>query len=214
MINIGGQRIANLLPNGLIVTRAGKRATGKVLYLTFDDGPHEQFTKPILEILNANDARATFFCIGNNLSRNRALASQLVADGHLLANHSQAHQSFRTLSLKDQVREANECNQLISDIQQGDSRIFRAPQGILSLPLLFALKRQAWKIVHWSYDSMDYVKMSLDDHIKRFEQNPVIPGDIVLFHDDNQITVDLLALLLPEWKEAGYRFETVNALVN
>jgi len=211
MLNIGGEKIAKRLPNGLIVTHGKPKE--KSLYLTFDDGPNESFTVSICELLEKHDAKATFFCVGKSIEQNPEIARYLVEKGHLLANHSYNHLSFKTLTLQQQLAEADDCQTKIESICPGLPKIFRAPQGQLSPALLLKLKSQGWKIAHWSFDSLDYLQKSLEVQLEVFREKAVNSGDVLLFHDDNQIAIDILEVLLPEWQQQGFKFPTISELI-
>lgn len=211
MLNIGGEKIAKRLPNGLIVTHGKPKE--KSLYLTFDDGPNETFTVPICELLEKYNAKATFFCVGKSIEQNPDVAKYVVDKGHLLANHSYNHLSFKTLTLQQQMKEADDCQAKIESVCAGLPKIFRAPQGQLSTVLLLKLKSQGWKIAHWSFDSRDYLQQSLDRQLEIFRERSVSSGDVLLFHDDNQIAIDILEKLLPEWQQQGFKFPTISELI-
>ncbi len=212
MLNIGGEKIARRLPNGWIMTHGNPKE--KNLFLTFDDGPNDTFTVPVCELLEKFNARGTFFCVGKSIEDNPEIARYLVDKGHLLANHSFHHQAFKSLTLQQQMAEANDCQSRINSINPGQPKIFRAPQGQIDPALFLKLKSQGWKIVHWSFDSLDYLQRSLDQQLVIFRDKAIKNGDILLFHDDNQIAIDILEALLPVWKRQGYGFPTIAELVN
>lgn len=211
MFNVGGVKVATRLPNRWVATH-GKPGQ-RTLYLTFDDGPNPEYTLPVCDLLAQHGAKATFFCIGDHLAAHPEIARDTVARGHLLANHSLHHQGFRRLPLSDQIAEAEACQALIRAIDPLAPPVFRAPQGQLSLPLLFSLKRRGWHIVHWSLDAKDYLERPLADHLAIFTQRPAKDGDVLLFHDDGQTALNILREMLPRWKAEGFHFATVAPLV-
>ena len=211
MLNVGGERIARVVPNNLITTHGN--TSDRSLFLTFDDGPNEYFTIPICELLAKYHAKATFFCIGNNIKNSPDIARYLVDNGHMLGNHSYKHHAFYRLSLKDQLDEAKVCQLQIDAIDPGTTRIFRAPQGKLSVSTLIFLKLKGWKIVHWSYDTKDYLQHQLDEQLSIINSKPVQNGDIILFHDDSELALKLLEVCLPKWSKMGFHFKTVAELV-
>lgn len=211
MLNVGGTKVARWLPNRLVTTNGN--SANRSLYLTFDDGPDPKYTTAVCDLLQRYGVKASFFFIGENIRKYPDIARYVARCGHLLANHSLHHKSFVKLTLAEQLREAEACHELISQIIPHSQRIFRAPQGQLSIPLLLSLKRLNWKIVHWSADSFDYKHMSLAAQLEVFEKQPVENGDILLFHDDNQIAINILEHMLPRWQQEGFRFETVQELV-
>ena len=211
MINVGSLRVARLLPGRWITTR--NDGADRSLYLTFDDGPDPNYSLPICDLLDQFDVKATFFCVGKNLEKHPEIASEIVARGHLLGNHSNTHFGFSRLPLDHQVAEIQECQLCIQKVDGDSPKLFRAPQGRLGIRLLRKLKSLGWHIVHWSYDSKDYAKGDVDRQLSVFRDSPVKSGDIVLFHDDNQLAIELLKRLLPEWKAQGFRMNTVKELI-
>src|SRR5690349_5300060 len=85
-------RLLRWLPKGLMLTTAP--AADRALYLTFDDGPDPAFTPRLLDLLAANDARASFFLLGEEVERHPRIVERMVADGHLVGNHSWNHPNF------------------------------------------------------------------------------------------------------------------------
>jgi peptidoglycan/xylan/chitin deacetylase (PgdA/CDA1 family) len=112
------------------------------------------------------------------------------------------------------MTEANDCQARINSISPRLPKIFRAPQGQLSPALFLMLKSQGWKIVHWSFDSLDCLQKSLDQQLEVFRNKAIRNGDILLFHDDQQITIDILEALLPEWQRQGFMFPTIAELIS
>lgn len=211
MLNIGGEKIATRLPNSWIVTSG--RPNSKSIFLTFDDGPNDKFTIPICDLLEKFDAKATFFCVGKSIDQNPEIAKYVIEKGHFIANHSQNHLSFKTLTLREQLAEAGDCQVRINSINSELPKIFRAPQGQLNPALFITLKSRGWKIVHWSFDSRDYLQKPLDQQLEVFRDREIRNGDVLLFHDDHQIAIDILEVLLPEWQLQGFTFPTIAELV-
>ena len=77
-----------------------KTSNNKIL-LTFDDGPTEAATLKILSILRANNLKAVFFCVGNNIKNQQALTERILSDGHTIANHTMNHKLLTKMSRKE-----------------------------------------------------------------------------------------------------------------
>lgn len=187
-----------------------KKGGSKTLYLTFDDGPEKDVTPELLALLARFDVKATFFCIGEKIQNNQALAKEIINQGHTLANHSYYHRNFHQLSVTEQMSEVVKTNTLIEKIS-GSSEVplFRTPNGKWQLRLLKALVKQKKTLVLWSLDSLDYFYKEPDDIVQRFEEHPPVAGDIILFHDDSPLCIKVLEVMLPKWKEMGFE---MNAL--
>lgn len=180
------------------------------LFLTFDDGPCPAVTGALLELLNEQQVKASFFCIGKLIAESPETAEKIVAQGHQLANHSYNHKQFSSLPVKQQLSEIEQTDKLIERIIGRRNKFFRVPQGRWSAKLVFRLRLQGRTPVHWTYDSMDYQQVPASIIEEYFTRKPVANGDVILFHDDNLRCVDALRQLLPKWKEEGFEFRRID----
>jgi len=211
MLNVGAAAVAKFLPNRVITTKGNRHS--RFLYLTFDDGPDAAITPKILKLLTRYNAKASFFWIGENIRKNPEIVLQAISEGHMVANHSNKHESYANLKLENQIEDIDKCQRELTALNSAARKIFRAPRGQLGLLSLYNLKRNGWSIVHWSYDSLDHRQRTLEHHIEYVRKNPVQNGDIVLFHDDNELAHHMLSILLPEWIELGFNFPTIEELL-
>lgn len=182
------------------------------LHLTFDDGPHPERTPPVLDVLDRHGAKATFFNVGTELRAHEALAREVVARGHALANHSLTHPRMDRLSDASRRLEIERMDTLLTEF--GASALpglYRPPYGHASLGLVRLCLAMQRKIVMWSRDSFDF-KLSAPDVVAGFERQPPQGGQILLFHDDSAAAAPALAELIPRWQARGLRFETLAAL--
>ncbi|WP_027081243.1 polysaccharide deacetylase family protein [Luteimonas mephitis] len=199
--------LLGLFPNAWVET-SGDRAQ-PTLYLTFDDGPHPQYTPPLLELLAEHDAKATFFLVGNQVERHPELAKRIAQAGHLLGNHSYSHPAFESLSLRQQVEEIERTDRLLHAIDGRLHHPFRPPRGVLSPAMLLHILWRRRRIGYWSYDSLDYSRRPAPELIELADRHPPRNGDIVLMHDDSDISLDVLRTMLPQWKRDGFRFRAI-----
>lgn len=197
------QLVRNMLPRWFFVQRGplGKN----VVYLSFDDGPTDGVTNALLDLLRQYEVRATFFVVANKLEDNFALGERIVNEGHLVGNHSYDHIAFGRKALPDQIWQVEAAHQVIARLGQG-YRGFRSPQGYWNLKLLIWLAIKRFRAIHWNYDSLDYTIKDADKIISNFSQRPVTDGDIILFHDDSELCIQVLREMLPRWKEQGLEF--------
>ena len=198
---------SKLLPNKLFLI--DKKTQSKSIYLTFDDGPIPGVTDKLLTLLDKYDVKATFFIVGNCAQKHPELISKINESGHKLANHSFTHPPFHKISLAKKVREIIDTNLIIENIINEKCNMFRSPQGRWDIKLLIKLFRLNITAVHWSRDSMDFLKEEPEKIIKRFEVKPVSSGDILLFHDDDQRCIEVLDTLIPKWLSQGYKLEAL-----
>src|SRR6187402_2649445 len=108
--------------------------------ITFDDGPNPQTTPEILDILKKHDITATFFCIGERAAENPDLIRRIVAEGHILGNHSHSHHVlFDLFSKKNMVRDLRACNKTIEKMIGKRMLLFRPPYGVTNPALANAV---------------------------------------------------------------------------
>lgn len=200
-------RLLGLLPARVVTTRA--RTRDRTIYLSFDDGPHPDFTPPVLDLLAAHGATATFFLIGNRIEEHPDLVRRIVAEGHALGNHSWSHPLMGDLPLPAQLDEIAATDAVLSTYSGRATHPFRPPCGALPANLLLHFARTGRTIAFWSYDSHDYEQLPAQALLPQITANPPRAGDTVLMHDDNAATVDLLAGLLPQWRAEGFQIRAM-----
>lgn len=176
------------------------------LYLTFDDGPVVGVTDWVLEILKEYNAKATFFCVGENVKRNPELFNQIIDQGHSVANHSYNHLSGWKTSNYSYFKNVLKANEIIN------SKLFRPPYGRITRSQVKGLKNR-YNIIMWDVLSGDF-----DINIKPEScVNNVISaaksGSIVVFHDSDK-SKNTLMKTLPEvlryYTVKGYIFKIIN----
>ena len=180
-------------------------ASGKVVYLTFDDGPTPDVTNQVLAMLQTANASATFFCIGKNIVANPDLFSQITLLGHQVGNHSFSHKNGWKTDFQSYLSDVQECDKWVN------TGLFRPPYGRLSIRQFIYLRKR-YRIILWDVLSMDYdVKLSPDQCLKNV-LNHVRPGSIITFHDSVKAwprLKEILPLVLSDLTRQGYRFETL-----
>ncbi|MBL7923095.1 MAG: polysaccharide deacetylase family protein [Bacteroidia bacterium] len=177
----------------------------KVLYLTFDDGPVPEVSPEVLRILKHHQAKATFFCIGDNVRKYPGLYQQIRAEGHRVGNHTFSHLNSWKVSSTDYLRDTGRATHYI------ESSLFRPPYGKLTPPVLYALKKQ-FRIYMWDVISNDFdAELSPDQvlsNVLRYSRE----GSIVVFHDSIKAAPRLLPVLpavLDHFSKLGYRFASL-----
>lgn len=180
-------------------------AEGKSLYVTFDDGPNPETTPLILDMLNSFDAKASFFCVGENVSKHPETFRSILDAGHAVGNHAYNHLKGWKTDTKAYVENVQKCAELVN------SGIFRPPYGKMKPSQLRILRKQ-FELIMWTVLSRDYDPKI--DAISCLENSwkYTRPGAIVLFHDHKK-TIDKLKIVLPEYlrraKESGYLFQAL-----
>jgi len=185
-----------------------------VIYLSFDDGPHDTYTNSLLRILNEHDVKASFFVTGDHVNVNKNLLNEIEESGHDIYNHSYSHWEFEKYSTKEKILDLEKLDRLIITDKYKKNIPFRPPRGKLNLALFLRLVISNRQIIYWSYDSMDYKQDSVDFLLNRFEKKPIRNGDIILFHDDNPFTIAALPQLIKIWIDKGFEIHPISKLIN
>jgi len=197
------QDLLGLLPEKLVMTRTRDAA---LRYLSFDDGPEPGHTPKLLDTLARHDVKASFFLVGEKIEQYPEIVQRIVADGHMIGNHSYSHWSFDNMNLTKQLDEVYRTDALLRLFDDRPHHRMRPPHGYVGAQLLAHFARRKRSLVYWSYDSLDYQDKPVDALIDRLRNDPPAPGDIVLMHDDSDKAADALDVLLPEWLSQGMRF--------
>ncbi|MFY0625737.1 MAG: polysaccharide deacetylase family protein [Reichenbachiella sp.] len=188
-----------------------KNSQGKSIYLTFDDGPVVDVTTVILDILRQKNVKATFFCLGKNLIKEKQIAAQAISEGHLLCNHSFDHENSWTTSTSRYLDSVNLCQAELESLSAGNS-FFRPPFGRLKLRDFRKIKKH-FKIVMWSLLSADFDINKDKNHCLNTLIRKTKPGDIVVFHD-NEKSINKVEYVLPRYIDyclnQGYKFSLIN----
>lgn len=184
-----------------------------VVALTFDDGPHPEFTPRLLDILSQYGVRATFFVIGNNVVRYPEITQRIVDEGHQLANHSISHPAFTKISTKRLTSEVKKANQIIEAYTGSKSQIIRPPYGALNSKVKRVLMSDfKMDIIMWSVDPLDWKKPGAEVIARRLIEGAK-PGAILLAHDIHKGTIDAIPSVLNHLLMQGYTFCTVGELL-
>jgi peptidoglycan/xylan/chitin deacetylase (PgdA/CDA1 family) len=160
-----------------------KSAARGEIAITIDDGPDPEVTPRVLEVLAAFEARASFFCIGERVTRYPDLAQEIVRQGHSVENHSQRHRhSFSLLGPWRMAAEIAQAQESIAQVTGESPRFFRAPAGLRNPFLEPILERLKLQLVSWTRRGFDTVNADADDVYRRLSRS-LLDGDILLLHD-------------------------------
>lgn len=177
----------------------------KELYLTFDDGPVNEVTPFVLEELKKYDAKATFFCVGENIDSNPEIFAELQEEGHGIGSHSYNHLSGWATDNEHYLSNVTKAAELSS------SNLFRPPYGRIK-PSQAKKIQQDLKIIMWDVLSGDFdPKITADQCYANVVDN-ASSGSIVVFHDSQKsypILQEVLPKVLKYYHENGYRFKSI-----
>lgn len=175
----------------------------KVLYLTFDDGPVPEITPWVLEQLQQYNAKATFFCVGDNIRKYPEVFEQVKESGHAIGNHTYHHLNGWSSENINYFHDIRHCAHLTQ------SSLFRPPYGRLKSKQAQFLQRH-YRIVMWDVLSGDFdPSISADQCFNNVIQNAQ-EGSIVVFHDSQKAwskLYEVLPKVLAYYTAKGYKFE-------
>lgn len=184
----------------------------KCVALTFDDGP-SPYTDRLLQILKANDAKATFFLIGNKVAANPAGARRIAEAGMEVGSHTWEHPNMTTIPPEDVAAQFARANDAIAAATGRKPTLYR-PAGGLSNPAVrqsaatFGLAEILWDVIPF-----DWANDSNTAATRQVLMTQIKPGSVVLFHDTYSSTVDLVYQFIPVLKANGYRLVTASELL-
>jgi len=180
----------------------------KILYLSFDDGPHPMATPFVLDQLQRYGARATFFCIGKNVETYPEIYRRILMEGHRVGNHTHDHLNGWKVDDRRYIENIRLAARRI------DSDLFRPPYGRIG-PMQARVLRGApfrYQIVMWDVLSGDFDVTITGDRCAQNVVKKGQPGSIVVFHDSEKAFERLkvaLPVVMKIFSERGYRFEAI-----
>ena len=191
----------------------------KVVYLTFDDGPHPPETERVLDVLRERGARATFFLIGSKVSGNEAVLRRMLEEGHALGLHTYSHAgTFPLLSFDKMLADVNEGKRAVESVAGKKISLFRPPFGVTNPTISKVVRTLGLQTVGWDVRSFDTMFCKSSEHsckqsgydwyvpvVERIMKQ-VRPGSVILLHDRLDGASELLALLLDSLAASGYDF--------
>lgn len=184
--------------------------TGKILYLTFDDGPHPEATPFVLKELKKYNALGTFFCIGKNVASFPGIYKQIIDEGHSVGNHTYNHLNGWKTNNDDYMKDIALASHEI------DSDLFRPPYGRITSfqakSLKPVMKGKDPKVIMWDVLSGDFDAECTPQQCLANVIFASVPGSIVVFHDSEKAFPKLeytLPRVLKYFSEKGYLFREI-----
>jgi peptidoglycan/xylan/chitin deacetylase (PgdA/CDA1 family) len=179
------------------------KTSNKTVYLTFDDGPIPGLTDEILAILLKHNAKATFFCVGENVKRYPEIYDKILESGHSTGNHTHHHLKGWSVNCADYMNDIQEAGKHI------DSGLFRPPYGLMTYKQAKKLAKE-FKVVMWSVLTRDYDPAVGNQECLQIALEGLRPGAIIVFHDNLKAREKVcyaLPRLLEHMEKEGYRAE-------
>lgn len=184
-----------------------KKTTQKTIALTFDDGP-SSFTDRLLDCLEANNAKATFFMVGKEILSFPDEVKRMKALGCELGNHTYDHTDLATLSASDISSEISRVDQELVNLTGQGATVVRPPYGSVNDTVKATV---GTPMILWSIDTLDWKTQDVQATVEEVMNN-VQDGSIILMHDIYSTSVDAAEILIPQLIEDGYQLVTVHEL--
>ena len=191
----------------------------KLLALTFDDGPDEDFTPQILDILKKYNVKATFYVIGEKVQYNKKIIKREFEEGHEIGNHTYTHINVSKNGYNRINKEIGDTQSAVKSVIGVYPKTFRPPYRAISKDMCEIVKQKNMSIVLWSYvDAKDWQSPGVSSIVRSIESG-IQNGCIILLHDYNKLrspksqTIEALDIIIPDLLEKGYKFVTVSELI-
>lgn len=188
---------------------------GRLVALTFDDGPHPRFTGDVLDVLARYDIRATFFCVGINAVSMPEELTRIAGDGHCLANHTWSHPYLPDLSAAELREQVDRTREVIDHAIGETPSLMRPPYNSITPSVLEKWTGYDETIILWDVEAADWARPGTETITERVLAG-IQPGSIVLLHDsggDRSQTVASLPAIIEGCLERGLSFGTVPELI-
>lgn len=180
---------------------------------TFDDGPDVEMTPKILDLLEWEKIKATFFVIGKKAEANKNVLEQMDKGGHTIANHSYNHSNLiGFFSKKHLMDDIEKCSTIIENIIGKKPIFFRPPFGVTNPKYAKVLKKLGLTSIGWSIRSFDTVEKNKEKLFSKIKDN-LTKGSIILFHDTQKITLEILPDIINYCRQQNIRIVSLPELI-
>ena len=188
----------------------------KIIYLTFDAGYENGNTPAILDALKKHQAPAVFFVVGNFIKDNPDLIRRILADDHIIRNHTMTHPDLPQISSMDAFqKELQDVEELYTSLTgEAMTKFYRPPRGIYNTENLSMAKELGYSTFFWSLAYVDWIQDQQPSREEAFQKllTRIHPGAIVLLHNTSSTNAEILDELLTKWEEMGYEFHSLKEL--
>jgi len=194
-----------------IMPRGFWKGKGEHIHLTFDDGPDPASTPWLLELLEKENIKATFFLMGSKAGRFPDLVEAIRKQGHAIGNHTFNHHFMPLLSIKKMEYEIEKTNQEIQSVLQKQPVLFRPPFGILDHRGADILKEREMTPVYWSVVPGDWAPIGEQRVVSRVMKR-LAPGTVLVLHEGHHIakqTVNAAREIIKRSKGSSWTFDVI-----
>ena len=189
--------------------RSRRLADRKLVAITFDDGPNNDYTRMLLSGLKERGVKATFFLLGKEVVKYPEIVAEIHADGHLIGTHSYEHVNLKNLCDEAAIEQVDKTNEAIYAITGEYPEYIRPPFGSWKCNLDYETKMIE---VLWDIDPLDW-KTNNSDVIAKRVTDKVTENDIILLHDASESSVLAAFKIIDQLEKEGYTFVTVDEIL-
>ena len=191
-------------------------ANGKILYLTFDDGPTPEITDWTLDVLKQHNAKATFFCIGNNIEKHPDIFLKIIDEGHSVGNHTYDHaRGWKTKTdayIEEVITTQKIIDLKIANRKSGLETLFRPPYGQITPTQGKRLLKLGYKIIMWDILAFDWTDDITNERCYQNVISKATSGSVIVFHDSIKASERMqyaLPKVLNYFSEKGFEFRRI-----
>lgn len=184
----------------------------KVCSISFDAAWGNEQTETLLDILDENDVKTTFFLVGDWVDKYPESVKEIDARGHDVGNHSNTHAHMTQISREEQQSEITQCNEKIKAITGKEVTLFRPPYGEYDNSVVEVCNTTNMYCVQWNIDSLDWKDPTPADMVSRIEEK-LCPGSIILLHNGAKNTPEALPLIIEAIKAQGYKIVPISEIL-
>ncbi len=184
----------------------------KTIYLTFDDGPTPEVTEFVLKQLNQYGAKATFFCIGENIKKHPTIFNKIIEEDHSIGNHTMNHLKAWKNDTATYIENISACEKQISKHTTVKNKLFRPPYGQISKSKLGIIQKLGYEVILWDIVAKDWKKSLSPQQCAKNVINNSQNGSILVFHDSIKAYRNLkytLPKVLAYFTNEGYLFNKI-----
>ncbi len=194
-------------------SHSNKNLNNNWVSITFDDGPNSEFTPRVLDLLAKYNAKATFFCIGQQVEKHPDILKKIIAQGHTIGNHTYSHaNTFGFFPLDKVMNEITRTKKAVHASTEKEMMLYRPAFGVTNPQIEKAIKKLNLHSIGWNVRSLDTTSRSEKTILKRITRK-VSKGDIILLHDTSEKTIVVLEQLLLFLREKNLSSVTVDRLL-
>lgn len=186
----------------------------KYISLTFDAAWGTEDLEQILDILDKNKVKASFFVTGDWVARYPEAVKELARRGHDIGNHGDNHKHMTQIDKNEQIEEIKKAHNRVKSLIGKEMLLFRAPYGDYNEQVVRTARECGYYTIQWDVDSLDWKNYGIDNIVQTVvEHKNLQNGSIVLLHNGTQYTKDALETIIVELKKKGYIFVPVSKMI-